>query len=127
VIEHDFNHLRAAARESTIGRWVLGVHERVAHAATDAATVQLISRRVARFRDERPDARVRWVALTLALSAAFAFVFSRLVPPYLGTFIPASGFIVAVVLFSAAAGAPHLVLRQWDGSLLRRLTRWLVD
>ena len=33
----------------------------------------------------------------------------------------------AVVLFSAAAGAPHLVLRQWDGSLLRRLTRWLVD
>ena len=127
MIEADFQDLRAAARESAIGSWVASTVSALSHAFDDAVAVRVLRARALRIRNERPDVRVRWVALTLAIAAAVALALSRTIPPYLSTFIPLSGFVAALVIFAIAAAMPTLVVNQWEGSGLRRVTRWLLD
>ncbi|MFM8532313.1 MAG: hypothetical protein ACKOEC_01760 [Acidimicrobiia bacterium] len=127
MIDADFGELRAAARRSAMGHAVAGVMAAVTRAADDAAVTRVLSARLVRFWRESPDARVRWGAVTLAIAAVSTLALSRMVPPYLSTFIPASGFVVATEIFGAAAAAPHLVVQHWEGSSLRRLTHWLFD
>ena len=127
MIEEDFRDLRAAARESAVGRWISSTLAGVSQAFEDAVSVRVVKDRATRIRHERPEVRVRWVALTLAIAAAIALALSRVIPPYLSTFIPISGFVAALVIFAIAAAMPALVVTQWDGSGLRRVTRWLLD
>ena len=127
MIEEDFRDLRAAARESAVGRWISSTLAAVSQAFEDAVSVRVVKDRATRIRHERPEVRVRWVALTLAIAAAIALALSRVIPPYLSTFIPVSGFVAALVIFAIAAAMPALVVTQWDGSGLRRVTRWLLD
>lgn len=127
MIEEDFRDLRAAARESAVGRWISSTLAAVSQAFEDAVSVRVVKDRATRIRHERPEVRVRWVALTLAIAAAIALALSRVIPPYLSTFISISGFVAALVIFAIAAAMPALVVTQWDGSGLRRVTRWLLD
>ena len=123
--EEDFSYLCTAARESRIGRSVGWFWTAIRNAAGDAIVTKRIDVVIARYRLAHPDERVRWSAVTLAVAAAAGFALSRMVPPYLGTLIPGSGYVVGLAMFGAAAVAPHAVVEQWRKSRLRRFTQWL--
>jgi hypothetical protein len=127
MIEDDFLHLRTAARESLIGRSLAWLWTAISNAASDAIVSRRIGAVVSRYQEEDPDERVRWAAITLAVAAAAGFALSRIVPPYLGTLIPSSGYLIGLAIFTAAAVVPHAVVGQWRKSRLRRFTQWLQE
>lgn len=63
----------------------------------------------------------------IAVAALGIIAMSTLIPADQRTMLQWYGLAVVALLAAAAAAWPDAVIRYWDHSRLRRITRWLRD
>ena len=120
MIENEFPVLRAAVRESVIGRSMTWLATGVTAAAADAAVTRWLVA-VRSIVNVNTEAVVRMGGIAVAIAAVAAWALSQFIPPYVATAIPGAAFLAVAVLSAMAAMRPASVAEQWQSSRVRRL------
>lgn len=125
MTENDFPALRAAVRESLIGRTLASLTAATSGAASRASITRLIAAQANEFRGLTASQAIRAGAIVLLTACIAIWALFRVVPLYVSTAIPASVFVVLAVLCAAAAASSDALAEHWTHSRLRRVTGWL--
>ena len=125
MTEHDFPALRAAVRDSLIGRTIASVTAATIGAASSATSTRLIAAQADEFRGLTAAEAIRTGAIALLTACVAIWALSLVVPLYVSTAIPGSVFLVLTLLCAAAAASSIALAEHWSQSRMRRVILWL--